>query len=272
MKAANTRPNRHHVRVPLLTIDTAEGIRIRTEIAGVGSRLGAALLDLIVVVASYLVFLLLLFLTKSLLDSAEVGLPSAVPDFILGLLAGGFLLIVPLYFILFHMFWNGQTPGKRSVGIRVVAAHGAPASTAQFFLRGFLWPLDAILFVPAPIGLMLIALTPRCRRLGDMAGGTLVLSESRSTRAEEPWPEETWSAREDKTLDLSLGMSTKLDAEDVLLLRDSICRRDVPAGVRSDLYGKLLRHYAEKLNFKPGTNVRSSLKELYLFARETRVV
>ncbi len=50
--------------MPNLVLETAEGIRIKSEIAGVGSRLAAALLDLILIVAGYLVLLLLTLPTR----------------------------------------------------------------------------------------------------------------------------------------------------------------------------------------------------------------
>ncbi len=270
MEAAGASLNLHHVPVPLLTMDTAEGIRIRTEIAGVGSRLAASFLDLLLIVGGYLGVLLVLFLIQALVQQTGLEVLNGIPDFVFGLMIGGLLLLLPLYFILFHIAWNGQTPGKRSLGIRVVASDGAPATSMQLVLRGLLWPVDALLFLPAPLGLMMIAATPRCRRLGDMAAGTLVLCEPRASSYEEPWPEWSWTTRESKALQLSPGMGARLEGADVVLLRDAICRRDIPRDTRASIYKDLVRYYAEKLGFEPVGNVRTCLKELYLFARETR--
>lgn len=256
--------------MPVLYVDTAEGIRLRTEIAGVGSRLAAGLLDVLLIGAGYIVITLLLWLTQVLLEQGGIDVLSGATSFVLGLLIGGLLLLVPMYFVVFLHFWSGQTPGKRMVGIRVVSAGGAPATIGAYVLRSLLWPIDALLFVPLPVGLLLIAVTPRCRRLGDLAAGTLVISDATTASYEEPWPEESWSAREGRALDLTPGMAAHLSEEDLALLRDAITRRDLPRAVRSRLYRKVVEHYARELGFTPAATETATLKELYLFGREMR--
>lgn len=270
MGARRARRNRHHAPVPRLWLETAEGIRIESELAGVGSRLAAALLDAILIVAGYLLLLLGALALRTLVSRTGVGLFEGLTGFVQGIALGGFLLLLPAYFLVFHWAWNGQTPGKRSVRIRVVDAHGAPAGGVPLLLRSLLWPVDAFLFVPVPLGLMLISLTPRCQRLGDLAAGTLVLREAGATGREEPWPHERWSTRENKSLDLGPGMGARLGEEDLRLLRDAICRRDIPPEQRARLYRELVAHYAERLGFTPADSDRVSLKELYLFGRESR--
>lgn len=256
--------------MPSFEIETPEGIRLRTEIAGVGSRLAAALLDSILIVAGYLALLLLLWLLSLAFGELGVSIVESISSFVFGLMTGGLLIAFPVYFTFFHLAWNGQTLGKRSVGIRVVSSHGEPASGLQYFVRSLLWLVEAVLWVPVPLGLILIAVMPRGRRLGDLAAGTMVLCESTRTEVDEPWPTETWREREPKVLDLSVGMASRLDEEDLAFLRDAICRRGLPRPVRKRLYGKIVAHYADQLGFTPDQNVRTSLKELYLFGRESR--
>lgn len=256
--------------MPVLHVDTAEGIRLRTEIAGVGSRLAAGLLDVLLIGAGYVLITLLLWLTQVLLERGGIDVLSGATSFVLGLLIGGLLLLVPLYFIAFLQLWGGQTPGKRMIGIRVVSAGGAPATLGAYVLRSLLWPIDALLFVPLPLGLLLIAVTPRCRRLGDFAAGTLVISDATTASYKEPWAEETWSERETRALDLTPGMAARLSEEDLALLRDAITRRDLPRDVRNRLYRKVVEHYATRLGFTPAATETATLKELYLFGREMR--
>lgn len=92
-------------------------------------------------------------------------------------------------------FWegifNGQTPGKRALGIRVVTAQGVPITGAQAVLRNVLWALDGPLpfaFIPA---LVCMVLTGKFQRLGDLAAGTVVMVEDvprrgRIQRVDEP--------------------------------------------------------------------------------------
>ncbi len=251
-------------------IDTAEGIRIRTEIAGIGSRQAAALLDLCVLLGGYALAVILFFSFQMLAEGAGLEVLTQVSDFVLGLMLGGLMLSFPIYFAGFHLAWSGQTPGKRALNIRAVSADGAPASTMQHILRSIFWVLDVFLMVPIPIGSMLIIVTPRCTRLGDIAAGTLVLHERNAASYEEPWDTEAWTGRENNQLGLSLGMASRLQEEDRLLLRDAIGRRDLPAETRNDLYGKIVQSYGERLGFTPSGSRTAALKELYLFVREVR--
>ncbi len=257
--------------MPVLQVETAEGLLLRTELAGVGSRLAAGLLDLLIALAGLLTLLLILIATVAALEGLEVEVVAGLLELLAGVLVGGGLFLgIPLYFALFQRAWNGQTPGKRALRLRVVGEGGAPAPFSAHLLRSVVWLVDALLLVPAPLGLLMIGLTPRCRRLGDLAAGTYVISEAAEAQAREPWPEERWSTRERHALALSPGMAARLSDEDVALLRDAVSRRGLPPREASRLYRELARHYAGLLGFEPAQNDRVTLKELYLFARELR--
>lgn len=246
-----------------LRVQTSEGVELRLEIAGAASRLAACLLDLVLIVAGLLSLLLLLQVLE-----LTTG---AVPDLGLGVLAGGAPLLVVGYFASYHIAWEGETPGKRALGLVVVSADGGPPSGGQCVLRSILWFVDALVFVPAPLGLLLAAATPRTQRLGDLAAGTLVLRRrARSGRTVEPWPDESWSTRETKELDLTPGLAVRLTDEDVAFLRDLITRSSVDPDARSRQLQLAVQHYARRLGFEPAPNVRRTLKELYLFVREMR--
>ena len=82
-----------------------------------------------------------------------------------------------LYFFLFEWRWNGQTPGKRLLHLRVIKADGTPVSWIDVLLRNLARPIDA--FGPMGlIGLLLIFVTPRAQRLGDFMARTLVIHET----------------------------------------------------------------------------------------------
>lgn len=248
-----------------LRIQTPEGIELEHEVAGLGSRFAAGLLDLLVLGSLYLLLSLLVIGAVTFVQGFE-----AVGTFVLGLLASGLILAATLYPLIFHLAWNGQTPGKRQLGLRVAAANGYPASTVQLVLRALILPVDLLLFVPAPLGLLLIGATPRCQRLGDLAAQTLVLRERKGAAEEEPWPDESWSTRVERGLDLVPGMAAHLSDEDLRLLRDVIVRRGLSEAHAARLYQRVARHYVERLGLEPKVSVRQALKELYLFARESR--
>lgn len=270
MSPGGARGNRHHGAVPTLMIDTAEGVRIRTEIAGIGSRQAAALLDLCVILGSYALLVILFLSARMISEGAGLEVVKDLSENVLFAMSGALTLSFPMYFAGFHVLWNGQTPGKRAMNIRAVSADGAPASTAQQILRSVFWLVDVFLSIPIPIGSILIMATPRCTRLGDLAAGTIVLHERTADSYEEPWPTESWSTREKNALGLSLGMAGRLQEEDRLLLRDAIWRRDLPRETRKSLYSKIVRSYGERLGFTPAGTSTAALKELYLFVREAR--
>jgi hypothetical protein len=82
-----------------------------------------------------------------------------------------------LYFFLFEWRWNGQTPGKRLLHLRVIKVDGAPVSWIDVLLRNLARPIDA--FGPMGlIGLLMIFVTPRAQRLGDLMARTLVIHET----------------------------------------------------------------------------------------------
>ncbi|GHV95815.1 RDD family protein [Spirochaetia bacterium] len=78
------------------------------------------------------------------------------------------------YHVIWDMVFRGQSPGKRLMGIRVVRSDGAPVDAASSFLRNLLRFADTFFFL-CPIALISMAASPGFRRLGDWAGGTLVV-------------------------------------------------------------------------------------------------
>ena len=98
----------------------------------------------------------------------------------------------PVFVAYFSLIWgygafceglfNGQTMGKRAVGIRVVSDQGVPITGAQAVLRNLVGAVDMLVpfcFLP---GLISMVLTPKFQRLGDLAAGTMVVVEERQSR------------------------------------------------------------------------------------------
>ena len=148
-----------------LQVETPEHVMLDLEIAGVGSRALAALLDLLIMVGSGIGVLIVLAIF------AGFGVT-------IGSIGGAILLFVGFlvwtgYFMLFEGLRQGQTPGKRIVGIRVVSDTGNAVSMGAAAARNLLRIAD---FMPPPylIGGVLVALHPRGKRLGDMVAGTVV--------------------------------------------------------------------------------------------------
>lgn len=104
-------------------------------------------------------------------------------------------LVTPLlmYHLIFELFLYGQSPGKMSLGIKVVSLTGQQASVSQYMLRwltrfidfGFLWGfillassgilLGSILFIGSLISFIHFVSTNLNQRLGDKVAGTVIV-------------------------------------------------------------------------------------------------
>ncbi len=98
-------------------------------------------------------------------------------------------LVFWFYPVVFEAMWDGRTPGKRSLGLRVIAANGAPVGWLAAFTRNLLRVVDMLPLAYAT-GLVASLLDPWGRRLGDMVAGTLVVHEARP-RDPQPAPADT---------------------------------------------------------------------------------
>jgi hypothetical protein len=96
------------------------------------------------------------------------------------------------YGALFETFWNGQTPGKHLLRLRVLTVDGEPISAWQAVLRNILRAADALPTVALPgmdakaafiplymAGLFACLASRRYQRLGDLVAGTMVVIEQR---------------------------------------------------------------------------------------------
>ena len=82
------------------------------------------------------------------------------------------------YFNLFEWLWNGQTPGKRLLHLRVIKVDGSPVSGIDVLLRNLSRPIDT-LGPMGLIGLLMIFVSRKAQRLGDLMARTLVIHETK---------------------------------------------------------------------------------------------
>lgn len=170
----------------VLEFDTPENVVFGYQIAGIGSRFLAALVDtFLIVVLQAIVNLTLIFIVAlaggaSLLESGLSGDVSVVVG-VFGLLAFAFLWG---YYIFFELLWNGQSPGKRLVGLRVITQHGAPIDVPAAIIRNLVRIVD---FLPLyyGVGVLSMFIDTQARRLGDFAAGTLVVYDQGAVTLDE---------------------------------------------------------------------------------------
>jgi uncharacterized RDD family membrane protein YckC len=161
-----------------LTIDTPEGVSIEVTLAGLASRMGAAMIDLTIQGALLLIATLALTLAGSRL-SGDFGV------FLFGIGTLVIATIVLGYYILFEALNGGRTPGKGAFGLRVTSVDGTPLGLGAVTLRTLLRLID-FLPVAYAIGAISILVSPRNQRLGDLAAATVVIRDRTATPAAPP--------------------------------------------------------------------------------------
>lgn len=139
------------------------------ELAGIGSRALAAVVDLLIIVAAFIAILLATGALANFAggDVAIIFVLTAVNVLFWG------------YYIFFETVWQGQSPGKRQMGLRVVTMSGTTVTFMDCLVRNIVRLVD---FLPSfyGIGIVVMFISPLSQRLGDFAAGTIVIREKTS--------------------------------------------------------------------------------------------
>jgi uncharacterized RDD family membrane protein YckC len=141
----------------IISIETAYNVTIDYDVASVGDRIVAAIID-VVIQAGYVLALFLL------IDAMNLS-----PEWptILILLAPAFL-----YDLLCEIFLEGQSFGKKARRLKVVKVDGSEPTLGSYLLR---WMLRIVDSGVSYVGVIIIAISGKGQRLGDMAAGTTVI-------------------------------------------------------------------------------------------------
>lgn len=242
------------------SIPTPEGVSIEVELAGLGSRALALLMDSIITLM--VLMMLMVFLQIFLLFLS----PDFVEDFAGGFMAGFAVLGYLLLQWAITVVMDGASPGKRTLGLRVIGADGRPASAWQLLLRTFALVIDLFLF----LGAIMMFFAPRPRRLGDLVAGTIVVRESHDDLLLDPWLKSSWGERSARAIDLTPGIAARFDETDLALLRDIILRREMAPQPMRELHVEAARAYCKRARVEPTSDPRRALKDIFLFLRESR--
>jgi uncharacterized RDD family membrane protein YckC len=156
-------------------IVTPEAVLLEFSEAGIGSRSLAFLIDLALRVA----MLYGVFFTVGV---GGVALDETVVVVVLIASTFAVLLVYPMAF---ETAWNGRTPGKRVLGLRVVTVEGAPVRVRHAAIRSALGIVD-FLVGAGSIAILSALATRRSQRLGDLAAGTIVVRERQAAAFSQP--------------------------------------------------------------------------------------
>jgi uncharacterized RDD family membrane protein YckC len=211
---------------------TPERVSLEYGIAGIGSRGGAAIIDTLIQAVA-----LAILGVAGVAAGALVGLASGrfAEAFVIVALALGGFVITAGYYLVFEIVWNGQTPGKRTLGIRVIRENGYPIRPVDAVIRNVVRIADWVPFFYG-IGILVMLFNKRSRRLGDFAAGTIVVREG---------------ARRTLT-EVTAGVPTQevgvlLSSSDATLVRDFLVRRSsMDLAARRNLATRLAAAIAQR--------------------------
>lgn len=141
-------------------IETAQNVVVHHEVATIGDRIVAYLIDLAILIAWIIVW----FLILAFAGVNGVGF---------GVVAIVFIALPYMFYdLVCELMMDGQSIGKRVRHIKVARLDGGQPGLGQYLLRWVLRPIDGFY----GLGLVVILINGKGQRLGDMAGGTTVVT------------------------------------------------------------------------------------------------
>ncbi|MGH2541342.1 MAG: RDD family protein [Ardenticatenaceae bacterium] len=224
-----------------LALETPEQLEINYTIARLGSRFIAALWDSL---AIGLLQFMLLFAGALLVSVLNVD-PFASNWGIALMVLLSFLLLWG-YYVIFEVILNGQTPGKRLAGIRTVRQDGYPIGFGESVIRNIIRVVDFLPFAYG-LGVLVMFIDRRSRRLGDFAAGTLVVhdrlaTDLRTIRAA--------AVTDERLLMPALPNLDRLASDEVEAARRFLQRKGTLTNEDS-LANHLAAHFRERLELPP---------------------
>lgn len=220
---------------------TGEAVAVDIRPAGIGSRAVAFVIDSI---GQLVLIFALIWLINELGTQIERAGAVAV------------VLVLEVLIVLglpvgFETLWQGRTPGKAAMGLRVLRDDGGPIRFRHAFVRGLVGVVlerpGLFFFLPA---LFCMLFNRRSKRLGDLAAGTVVVQERVPARVAPPPPMPPQLAGWAASLDLS-----RVDDQLALELRHFLARANqLSAPVREQMGARLLGELATRtIAPPPGT-------------------
>lgn len=160
-------------------IKTPEYVSLQFQLAGLGSRTAAFIIDhIILTVANILIILALMFIL--------IGEPSMLIFLEMDSVALAIMILVLFlinwgYFFAFEYFSGGKTLGKKIIGIRVIQENGHSITLLSSFIRNLLRIIDSLPFNYF-LGILMIFFHSKHKRIGDLVAGTIVVHERKAKK------------------------------------------------------------------------------------------
>lgn len=219
---------------------TSNNVTIQYELASVGQRFVALLLDMLIV---FLYAVIINWIITALFWRAFTSYDDSFQmiEIVIYLL---YMPVIMFYNLISEIFFNGQTIGKRVMQIKVVKVSGEPPSIGDYFIR-WSYRLIDIIISAGSVAAIFVSSSEKSQRLGDMAANTTVIRLNPNTK---------YSIRDilkiSKTSNYEPVYSqvTQLSDEDMLLIKNAIDRvKKHPNEANKKFILKLVKTVADKL-------------------------
>lgn len=167
-----------------LIIETPERVPLAFGLASIGNRFLAVAID------HFIQYVTIFIVGWAFVSATGIGDKAAapivqsfydeLPKWMIAVLIIVLFLIFAGYFVFFEWIWNGQTPGKKLMKLRVIREDGRPITFWEALARNLLRIFDTIPGFVIPIysvGLIAVFMSRRDQRIGDLFAGTVVVRE-----------------------------------------------------------------------------------------------
>ena len=221
-------------------VETPEQTILSYTVAGIGSRTAAALVDLMIIAAGQLSLFFLLAELSGMFDRHTSAAQRVTSGWAtaLGLLVSFALLWG--YYVVFEGLWDGQTPGKRMLGIRVVQDGGYSVSFGASAVRNLIRFVDMQPGILYAVGLVSLTISRSGKRLGDFVAGTFVVHERRALIKS--------AVRGSSDVATSAAITSRLTEEEFALLGRFVARRaELDPALRTSFAAQIAERYRAHL-------------------------
>ncbi len=157
-------------------IKTPEYVSLQFQLAGLGSRTAAFIIDQCILTLLNIAVLIVVFVILAGGHNTFVFFATEVESITFAITIIALFLINWGYFFAYEYFSGGKTIGKKIIGIRVIQENGHSITLLSSFIRNFLRIIDML---PANyfLGMIMVYFHSKHKRLGDLVAGTIVVHE-----------------------------------------------------------------------------------------------
>lgn len=232
-----------------IEIETTQNVVIQHELAGVGDRIFAYIIDLLITFGAVF-FLTILFSTN--FESGGVGL--AVWVFFS-------ILIIFFYHFVMEAFAGGRSFGKRFLKIIPVKSNGEPITIKDYLLR-WIFRLPDMLLTSGVLASLLVYSTSTAQRLGDIVAKTVVIKTGDMNRTD--LNRILKMNKQQKNFTPKYPQVKQLTDQDIMIIKDVISRVESGDNDEASLMvlNKLISKIEERLDIKAAGNKMNFLKSL----------